>query len=158
MAIINRDVVPIILLLFVATRDINARCCRGRKPEFVLGPIVANVSPTLVSVSWLGSIIPRDCADEFEILYWKTNSEIHSNHKKSSNQKTKLKETKKDEGGRKSKQSSDGSGNCNGDISCLNDILEVLKIDKDMVQNYIQQKKRLDTRLTLAGLMKPNES
>ena len=87
MAIINRDVVPIILLLFVATRYINARCCRGRKPEFVLGPIVANVSPKLVSVSWLGSIIPRDCADEFEIFYWKTNAEQHSIQKKLSNQK-----------------------------------------------------------------------
>ena len=87
MAIINRDVVPIILMLFIATHYINARCCRGRKPEFVLGPIVANVSPTLVSVSWLGSIIPRDCADEFEIFYWKTNSEQRSNQKKLSNQK-----------------------------------------------------------------------
>ena len=87
MAIINRDVVPIILLFFVSTRYINARCCRGRKPEFVLGPIVANVSPTLVSVSWLGSIIPRDCADEFEIFYWKTNSEKRSDQKKFSNQK-----------------------------------------------------------------------
>ena len=87
MAIINRDVVPIILLLFVSTRYIDARCCRGRKPEFVLGPIVANVSPTLVSVSWLGSIIPRDWADEFEIFYWKTNSEKRSFHKKLSNQK-----------------------------------------------------------------------
>ena len=87
MAIINRDVVPIILLLFVSTRYINGRCCRGRKPEFVLGPIVANVSPTLVSVSWLGSIIPRDCADEFEIFYWKTNAEQRSNQKKFSNQK-----------------------------------------------------------------------
>ena len=87
MDIINRDVVPIILLLFVASRYIDARCCRGRKPEFVLGPIVANVSPTLVSVSWLGSIIPRDCADEFEIFYWKTNAEQRSNQKKLSNQK-----------------------------------------------------------------------
>ena len=87
MAIINRDVVPIMLLLFVATRDINARCCRGRKPEFVLGPMVANVSPTLVSVSWLSSIIPRDCADEFEIFYWKSNAEQRSNQKKLSNQK-----------------------------------------------------------------------
>ena len=87
MAIVNRDVIPIILLLLVSTRYINARCCRGRKPEFVLGPIVANVSPALVSVSWLGSIIPRDCADEFEIFYWKTNSEKRSNQKKFSNQK-----------------------------------------------------------------------
>merc|ERR1719222_76734 len=63
--------------------------------------------------------------------------------------KKKAKEAK-EEGGRKSKQSSIVSGNCN-DISCLNDMLEVLKIDKDMVQNYIEQKKRLDARLSLAG-------
>ena len=42
------------------------------------------------------------------------------------------------------------SGKCSN-ITCINDMLEVLKIDKDMVQNYIQQKKRLDGRLTLAG-------
>ena len=67
--------------------------------------------------------------------------------------KKKAKEEEKTKGGRKSKQSSAVavSGNCNN-ITCLNDMLEVLKIDKDMVQNYIQQKKRLDGRLTLAGL------
>ena len=35
-------------------------------------------------------------------------------------------------------------------ITCLNDMLEVLKIDKDTVQNFIQQKRRLDARLHLA--------
>ena len=55
------------------------------------------------------------------------------------------------DGGRKSKQSNWAlEGKCNN-ITCLNDILEVLKIDKDAVQNYIQQKKRLDARLSLAG-------
>ena len=32
-------------------------------------------------------------------------------------------------------------------------MLEVLKVDKDTVQNYIQQKRRLDSRLSLAGLL-----
>ena len=35
-------------------------------------------------------------------------------------------------------------------ITCLNDMLEALKIDKDTVQNFIQQKRRLDARLLLA--------
>merc|ERR1711962_801571 len=35
-------------------------------------------------------------------------------------------------------------------ITCLNDMIEVLKIDKDTVQNFIQQKRRLDARLLLA--------
>ena len=69
--------------------------------------------------------------------------------------KVKKKKAKKKKGGRKGKQSSAVAvlGNCNN-ITCLNDLIEVLKIDKDMVQNYIQQKKRLDTRLTLAGPFK----
>merc|ERR1711971_670209 len=69
--------------------------------------------------------------------------------------KKKLKKAKKarnGKGSRKSKQSSAVAvtGNCNN-ITCLNDMLEVLKIDKDTVQNFIQQKKRLDSRLSLAG-------
>ena len=40
------------------------------------------------------------------------------------------------------------STTCNT-ISCLNDLLLVLKINKDTVQNFISQKKRLDARLTL---------
>ena len=67
----------------------------------------------------------------------------------------KLNKTKGNKGGRKSKQSTTTAvqGNCNN-ITCLNDMLEVLKIDKDTVQNYIQQKRRLDSRLSLAGLCK----
>ena len=63
--------------------------------------------------------------------------------------------TKNERGSRKSKQSTATAvqGNCNN-ITCLNDMLEVLKIDKDTVQNYIQQKRRLDNRLSLAGLCK----
>ena len=65
----------------------------------------------------------------------------------------KLNKTKGNKGGRKSKQSTATAvqGNCNN-ITCLNDMLEVLKVDKDTVQNYIQQKRRLDSRLSLAGL------
>merc|ERR1712130_147549 len=64
----------------------------------------------------------------------------------------KTKKNKKNQEGRKTKQSTATAveGNCNN-ITCLNDMLEVLKIDKDMVQNFIQQKKRLDSRLSLAG-------
>ena len=36
-------------------------------------------------------------------------------------------------------------------ISCLNNLLQVLKIDKDTVQNFMQQKKRIDKKLSLAG-------
>ena len=35
-------------------------------------------------------------------------------------------------------------------ITCLSDLLQVLKIDKDTVQHFIQQKRRLDARLRLA--------
>ena len=35
-------------------------------------------------------------------------------------------------------------------ITCLSDLLQVLKIDKDTVQHFIQQKQRLDARLRLA--------
>ena len=37
------------------------------------------------------------------------------------------------------------------EISCLNNLLQVLKIDKDTVQNFMQQKKRLDKKLNLAS-------
>ena len=43
------------------------------------------------------------------------------------------------------------------EISCLNNLLQVLKVDKDTVQNFIQQKKRMDTRLKLL-LNKNNKS
>ena len=43
------------------------------------------------------------------------------------------------------------SSNCKN-LTCLNDILQVLKVDKDTVQNFIQQNRRLKSRLELAGL------
>ena len=71
----------------------------------------------------------------------------------------KIEEAKKRKDSQNSKQSSAVavSGNCNN-ITCLNDMLEVLKVDKDTVQNYIQQKKRLDSRLSLAGLYEAKTS
>ena len=43
------------------------------------------------------------------------------------------------------------NSNCKN-LTCLNDVLEVLKVDKDTVQNFIQQNRRLKSRLDLAGL------
>ena len=43
------------------------------------------------------------------------------------------------------------NSNCKN-LTCLNDVLEVLKVDKDTVQNFIQQSRRLKSRLDLAGL------
>ena len=43
------------------------------------------------------------------------------------------------------------NSNCKN-LTCLNDILQVLKVDKDTVQNFIQQNRRLKSRLQLAGL------
>ena len=39
-------------------------------------------------------------------------------------------------------------------ITCLNNLLQVLKIDKDTVQNFMQQKKRIDKKLSLAASKK----
>ena len=43
------------------------------------------------------------------------------------------------------------NSNCKN-LTCLNDVLEVLKVDKDTGQNFIQQNRRLKSRLDLAGL------
>ena len=47
--------------------------------------------------------------------------------------------------------------NCNN-ITCLNNLVEVLKVDKDTVQNYMQRKRRLDARLRLAGTKRNKSS
>jgi len=52
--------------------------------------------------------------------------------------------------GKKRKSSKQSTGSCQN-VTCLNTLLQVLKIDKDTVQNFIQQKKRIDSRLSLAG-------
>jgi hypothetical protein len=51
-------------------------------------------------------------------------------------------------GNRKSSRHRKGAGRCSN-MSCLNNLLYVLKINKDAVQNYMQKKKRIDTRLEL---------
>ena len=50
---------------------------------------------------------------------------------------------------KKRKIQSGQSSSCQN-ISCLNNLLQVLKIDKDTVQNFMQQKKRIDKKLSLA--------
>ena len=68
-------------------------------------------------------------------------------------QKIKKKQANKDKkrGDKKTggRQTSTSTGCQN--ITCLNTMLQVLKLDKDTVQNFIQQKKRIDARLTLAS-------
>ena len=52
--------------------------------------------------------------------------------------------------GKRKSNTRKGRNSCQ-DIQCLNNLLKVLKIDKDTVQNFIQQKKRIDSRIRLAG-------
>ena len=53
--------------------------------------------------------------------------------------------------GRKLKREKTKQNSCQN-ISCLNNLLQIMKIDKDQVQNFIQQKKRMDSRLELGGM------
>ena len=69
--------------------------------------------------------------------------------KKSKAGKKTRKEKRKNGKGKKQNARQENS-NCKN-LTCLNDILEVLKVDKDMVQNFIQQNRRLKSRLELAG-------
>merc|ERR1712013_695814 len=63
----------------------------------------------------------------------------------------KMKQRNKKKGKKKkNRQGQQRQTNCQN-ITCLNNLLQVLKINKDTVQNFIQQKKRMDSRLTLAG-------
>ena len=43
------------------------------------------------------------------------------------------------------------AGNCNS-VTCLNNMLELQKMDKDIVRNYLQQTSRTDARIRLGGL------
>ena len=69
--------------------------------------------------------------------------------KKSKAGKKTRKEKRKNGKGKKQNARQENS-NCKN-LTCLNDILEVLKVDKDTVQNFIQQNRRLKSRLELAG-------
>ena len=62
----------------------------------------------------------------------------------------KKRQRKKGKGKRKLTPRNEKKDSCQN-ITCLNDLLVVLKLDKDMVQNFIQQKKRIDSRLKLSG-------
>ena len=63
----------------------------------------------------------------------------------------KLRKSKRKGGNRKTaKGEKQETSNCSN-LTCLNDLLEVLKVDKDTVQNFIQQNRRLKSRLELAG-------
>ena len=69
--------------------------------------------------------------------------------KKSKAGKNTRKEKRRNGKGKKQNARQENS-NCKN-LTCLNDILEVLKVDKDTVQNFIQQNRRLKSRLELAG-------
>ena len=71
--------------------------------------------------------------------------------KKSKAGKKTRKEKRRNGKGKKQNARQDNS-NCKN-LTCLNDILEVLKVDKDTVQNFIQQNRRLKSRLELAGFI-----
>ena len=62
----------------------------------------------------------------------------------------KMRKAKRKGGNRKAKGQKQETSNCRN-LTCLNDLLEVLKVDKDTVQNFIQQNRRLKSRLELAG-------
>ena len=86
----------------------------------------------------------------------------NKNTKRNRRRKTKKDKKKRKKGKRKNKKKrrkgkwtkkrkiqSRQSSSCQN-ISCLNNLLQVLKIDKDTVQNFMQQKKRIDKKLSLA--------
>ena len=74
------------IILLKLPPDSSQRCCLMSDPTFETSLIVKNVSPGLVSVSWAESLARKECADEFEIYYWKSNSERKDNQKTSSKQ------------------------------------------------------------------------
>ena len=82
----NISIVLTTTFLFTLFPNSFQKCCILKNPKFKKDLDVSNVFPGLVSVSWQGTLDNKECADGFEIFYWKTNSEIHSNNqKKSSN-------------------------------------------------------------------------
>ena len=58
----------------------------NKNPRFKIGPVIRNVSPTTVNVIWEGTLENSECADHFDILFWKTNS-INSDRRKLRNKK-----------------------------------------------------------------------
>ena len=99
----------------------------------------------------------------------KKGSKTRRKNKKTKRNKKKKADKKKKKKGRVNKRRRKGNGKRNKrkrknqrknkklrqssscqNISCLNNLLQVLKIDKDTVQNFMQQKKRIDKKLSLA--------
>ena len=74
--------------------------------------------------------------------------------KRESMRSIQLKKKMRNEGGRK-RSHNEGSvpvaGNCNS-VTCLNNLLVLQKMDKDIARNYMQQTSRTDARIRLGGL------
>ena len=76
------------------------------------------------------------------------------NGKKARRNKGKNKSRKNGKKARRNKKSKTRQNSSCHNITCLNNLLQVLKIDKDTVQNFMQQKKRIDKKLSLAASKK----
>ena len=76
------SIVLITTILLALLPESFQRCCSSRDPEFRRKIAVNSVSPYAVSVSWKGSLNNKDCADNFEIFYWKTYTGSRSNNQK----------------------------------------------------------------------------
>ena len=81
---IRSSTVSVTIILLTLISNSLQRCCLSSNPGFKRQPVVRNVSPTLVSVSWIDSIAERECVDIFETFYWRTKSETRSGTKKTS--------------------------------------------------------------------------
>ena len=85
----------------------------------------------------------------------KRNKKRNKNGRKKKRDRQRRKKKRRNRGGKRQRKSKKKtklrqSSSCQN-ISCLNNLLQVLKIDKDTVQNFMQQKKRLDKKLNLAS-------
>ena len=76
------------------------------------------------------------------------------NGKKARRNKGKNRSRKNGKKARRNKKSKTRQNSSCQNITCLNNLLQVLKIDKDTVQNFMQQKKRIDKKLSLAASKK----
>ena len=62
----------IILVSSCLQRQINGYCWQpGWNPSFSAPPLVTQLSPTIVQVSWKGIINNQNCADQFLVKYWR---------------------------------------------------------------------------------------
>ena len=62
----------IILVSSCLQRQTNGYCWQpGWNPSFSAPPLVTQLSPTIVQVSWKGIINNQNCADQFLVKYWR---------------------------------------------------------------------------------------